>query len=147
MGFVLGLNCKAYRNTGTYVTPVWDLVDNIKDLTLNLDKSETDITTRASSGWVERAGVLKDASVDFEMVWDPADTDFTALLASYTANTGVGMLFLDGLIATVGSQGLRATMEVFKFSRNEQLTEAVKASVTMKPQRATNPPAWYTVAS
>ncbi|MEZ6097169.1 MAG: hypothetical protein R3C03_23590 [Pirellulaceae bacterium] len=32
----LGMDAKFYRNTGTYASPVWTEVSNVKDVTLNL---------------------------------------------------------------------------------------------------------------
>ena len=144
MAAVLGLNAKAYHNTGSYGTPVWDLIGNIKNLTLNMEKGEADVTTRANNGWKAMIGTLKDASVDFEMVWDTADTDFTAIQSAFLNNTDIEFLILDGLVATAGSQGLRATMTVSGFTRNEQLEEALTVAVKIRPTYATNAPSWWT---
>ena len=145
MGLVLGMNAKLYRNTGTYGTPVWDLIGNVKDVTLNLETGEADVTTRANNGWRATEATLREASVDFEMIWDTGDTDFTALQTAYFANTSIEFLVLDGLVATTGSQGLRATCKVFNFTRSEALEEALTVSVSIKPTYATNAPAWHTV--
>ena len=75
----LGLDAKLYRNTGTYAAPTWDIIGNVKDLTLNLETGEADVSTRANNGWRATVGTLKDASLEFEMVWDSADTDFTSI--------------------------------------------------------------------
>ena len=75
----LGLDAKLYRNSGTYAAPTWDIVGNVKDLTLNLETGEADVSTRANNGWRATVGTLKDASLEFEMVWDTADSDFGAV--------------------------------------------------------------------
>lgn len=46
-------------------------------MTLSLETGEADVTTRANSGWRATVGTLKEASVEFEMVWDTADAGFT----------------------------------------------------------------------
>ena len=51
----------------------------------------------------------------------------------------------DSPIGTAGSQGLRATMAVTNFSRNEPLEEALTVSVTVKPTYSANPPEWMIV--
>ena len=79
MGAKLGLDAKLYRNTGTFATPVWDIIGNVKDLTLNLETGEADVSTRANNGWRATVGTLKDASLEFAMVWDTGDTDFTEI--------------------------------------------------------------------
>lgn len=145
MATVLGLACKLYRNTGTYASPVWDLIGNVRDLTLTLEKGEADSTSRANNGWRTTEGTLKDGSVEFQMVWDGADTDFTGIQQAFLNNTTIEFLILDGASDVAGSQGLRATMQVMSFTRNEALEDTVLVDVTLKPARATNAPAWYTV--
>jgi hypothetical protein len=141
----LGLDCKMYRNTGTYASPVWDEITNIRDVTLNLETGEADSSRRGGNGFRERLATLIDGGVDFEMVWETGDTDFTALRTAFFAKTPVEFAIMDGPVATAGTQGLRATMQVFNFSRNEPLGETVKASVSIKPTPATNPPAWWVI--
>ena len=52
---------------------------------------------------------------------------------------------MDGDIETAGSQGLRATMSIMSFSRNEPLEEALTVSVTAKPTYAEHAPDWLDV--
>ncbi len=143
--FVLGMNCKLYRNTGTYGVPVWTLMGNAKDVSFSLEKGEADVTTRANNGWRATVGTLKDASIEFEMVWAPGDAGFTAIQSAFLGDTSIEFLVLDGPVATAGSQGLRALMQVMTFSRNEALEEAVTVSVSLKPTYSSNAPAWFTV--
>ena len=149
MAVKLGLDAKLYRNTGTYITPTWDLIGNVKDVTLNLESGEADVSTRGNNGWRATVGTLKDASIEFEMVWDTGDMDFSAIRDAYFNNTTVELAVMDGLITgtgSSGSQGLRATCRITNFSRNEALEEALTVSVTAKPTYSTNPPVWMTVA-
>jgi hypothetical protein len=146
MGVKLGMDAKLYRNTGSYGSPVWNEVKNVKDVTLNLEAGEADVTTRGNAGWRANIATLKDASLEFEMVWDTADDDFTAIRTAFLTNAAIEFAVLDGPVATSGSQGLRASMAITNFSRAEPLEEAIKVSVTAKPTYATNPPEWMTAA-
>jgi hypothetical protein len=146
MASKLGLEAKLFRNTGTYATPVWNEITNVKDLTLTLEKGEADTSTRAAAGWKTSRGTLKEATVEFDMVWDTLDDDFAAIRDSFLNGTLVDLAVLDGGSAVVGSQGFRSPCEVLKFTRNEQLTEAITVSVTLKPTYSANPPVWMTVA-
>lgn len=146
MGVKLGMDAKLYRNTGTYATPTWNEVVNVKDVTLNLEAGEADVTTRGNAGWRANIATLKDASLEFEMVWDTADDDFTAIRTAFLSNGSVEFAVMDGDIETAGSQGLRATMSITNFSRSEPLEEAIKVSVTAKPTYATNAPEWMTIS-
>ena len=141
----LGLDARLYRNTGTFPAPVWNHVQNVKDVTLNLEAGEADVSTRGTGGWRATVATLKDASVEFEMVWDTADDDFGTIRDAFLNRGAVEFAVMDGDIAAAGSQGLRATCMVTTFSRNEPLEEAVTVSVTIKPTFALNPPLWLVV--
>lgn len=145
MAVKLGLDAKLYRNSGSFATPVWNEIKNAKDVTLNLEAGEADASRRGSGGWRETLRGLKDGSVEFELVYDSTDAEFTALKDAFFNGTTVELAVMDGDIATTGTQGLRATMSVLNFSRNEPLEEALTVSVTVKPAPSANPPQWMTV--
>ncbi|MCL4193205.1 MAG: hypothetical protein KJZ87_15825 [Thermoguttaceae bacterium] len=147
MGVKLGMEAKLFRNSGSYASPTWAEMDNVKDLTLNLEAGEADVTTRGNNGWRATVASLKDGSIEFEMVWDTADAGFTAIQQAYFGNTPVEFAVMDGPITQAGSQGLRASFSITKFSRNEPLEEAVTVSVTAKPTYSDNPPEWMTVSA
>ena len=146
MGIKLGMEARLYRNTGTYAAPTWVEVANVKDLTLNLEKGEADVTTRANLGWRATVGTLKDGSIEFEMLWDAADAGFTAIQQAFFANTPIEFAVMDAPITQTGAQGLRASFSITKFSRSEPLEEAISVSVTAKPTYADHAPEWMTVA-
>jgi hypothetical protein len=145
MSVKLGLDAKLFRNTGTHPAPVWNEIENVKDVTLNLEAGEADVTTRGNAGWRATVATLKDGSIEFEMVWDTEDDDFTAIRDAFLNHTAVEFAVMDGDIATTGSQGLRAACAITNFSRNEPLEEAITVSVTVKPTYSENPPEWMTV--
>jgi hypothetical protein len=141
----LGLDAKLYRNTGTFPAPAWNEVSNVKDVTLTLEAGEADVTTRGNNGWRATVATLKDAGIEFEMVWDSADPDFAAFRDAFLNRGAVEVAVMDGPIATSGSQGLRATCMVTKFTRTEPLEEAIAVAVTIKPTFSANPPIWHVV--
>ena len=89
MALKLGLDGKLYRHTGVYATPAWDLIGNVKDVTLNLETGEADVSTRGNNGWRATVGTLKDASIEFDMIWDTGDSDFTAIKDAFFNGTTV----------------------------------------------------------
>ncbi|MCR4415290.1 MAG: phage tail protein, partial [Thermoguttaceae bacterium] len=147
MGIRLGLEAKLYRNSGSYDTPQWAEMDNVKDVTLNLEAGEADVTTRGNGGWRATVAALKDGSIEFEIVWDTADQNVTAIQQAYMNRTAVEMAVMDGAITAQGSQGLRASFAITKFTRNEPLEEAISVSVTAKPTYSDHPPEWMTVSA
>ncbi len=142
MSVKLGLDAKLYRNTGSFASPTWNEVINVKDLTLNLEAGEADVTTRGNNGWRATVATLKDGSIEFEMVWDTEDLDFAAIRDTFLNRAAMEFAVMDGGIAVSGSQGLRATCMVTNFSRNESLEEAITVSVTVKPTYSVNAPVW-----
>jgi len=146
MTIKLGMEAKLYRNSGTYASPTWVEMQNVKDVTLNLEAGEADVTTRGNAGWRATIAALKDGSIEYEMVWDTADPDFTAIQQAFFGNTEIEFAVMDGDITASGTQGLRATMSITNFSRSEALEEAIGVSVTAKPTYSENPPEWMTIA-
>ncbi|MBK9126279.1 MAG: hypothetical protein IPM13_00545 [Phycisphaerales bacterium] len=73
--FILGMDAKLYY--GTAGAAAATLMGNVRNVTLNLEAGEADVTTRANSGWRATAPTLRECSVEFEMVWDPDDEGFT----------------------------------------------------------------------
>jgi hypothetical protein len=149
MSRVLGMNAKLYRAaallTGTDDTDAsgasWDEIANVRDVTLNLETGEADVTTRANSGWKQTLPTLKDGSVEFEMVWDTNDPDFAAIRDAWLNNDEIALAVMDGPIASAG-QGLVSNFAITNFSRTEPLEDAIKVSVTAKPSSFSQ---WYSI--
>ena len=76
------------------------------------------------------------------MVWDTADAGFSAMQQAFFANTPIEFAVMDGDINDPSSEGLRATFDIFSFTRNEALEEAIMVDVTIKPTYAANAPQW-----
>lgn len=149
---ILGIDCKAYRNAGTYASPSWNEVPNMADPTLTLESTEAVVTTREGGGWELVIAAIKKAGLAYKMIWDPTDTDWVALRDAWLNKTPVEFLILDGAVGTSGSQGLRAGMTVLKFTRSEGNAEAAMSDVEIKPTRFFDAsgnavaPSWYIAA-
>ena len=135
MAIVLGLDAKLLRGTAgaTGATEV----KNVKNLTLNLESGEADVTTRATQGWKASVATLKEASLEFGILYDTEDADFTAFRAAYFGNTPIALFVTDG-----NGSGLDADWSITGFSMEQNLEEAVTVSVTAKPTASTRAPAW-----
>jgi TP901-1 family phage major tail protein len=141
----LGMEAKLYRNGGTQASPTWTEIQNVKDLTLNLEAGEADVTTRGNAGWRATVATLKDGSIEFDMVWDTEDANFTAIKDAFFNGTNIDLAVMDGDIMQTGTQGLRAEFNITSFSRSEPLEEAITVSVTAKPAYSVNAPEWMVV--
>lgn len=144
MAAKLGLDAKIYHNTGTYGVPTWDEITDATDVTISIERSEVEIARRGTS-WKKFLVALKDAGVDFELIYDPTNADFTAVRDAFLNATIIDMAIADGAIATTGTQYLRSEMYVTSFVRNEPLEDKLTLSVTVKPAESANDPTWTTV--
>lgn len=143
----LGLDCRLYYNTGTYASPTWVEITNVRDVELNLTRGKADLSTRGSNGYKEYRGQLKDASITFDLVYKRGDATTQAIFEAFDEDTLLDIAVLDGDIETTGTEGLRAVCEVFDFSREEPLEEGVMISVELAPSaKSTDKPSWMVVA-
>jgi len=139
MGFKLGMEAALnYKAGGQGGGGAWTELTNVLDVTLNLEASEADLSTRGNNGWRATVATLKSATVEFEMVWDTADPGFTTIKDAYLANAIIGFQILD---ATAG-QGLQADFMISSFSRSEPLEDGIKVSVSATIAHSTTPPTW-----
>ena len=90
-----------------------------------------------AEGWRLTAATLKEASVEFEMVWDPNDGGFSAIKEAYFSAEPLALFVSDG-----NEKGLDADFVVTSFSRSEPLEEALTVSVTCKPTLVNRAPTW-----
>ncbi len=127
-------------------TPAWTLAGNVRDVALNMDTGEADVTTRGNNGWKAKVGTLKDGSVDFESIWDPSDPFFGFLFAAFMNKTAIGLAIMDGDITVAGSEGLVGDFAVIKCTRDEKLEDAMKAQITVSLTYSATAPVWLVVA-
>ncbi len=135
MAIVLGLDAKLMR--GTAGATAATEVTNVKDLSLNLESGDADVTTRATQGWKASVATLKEASLEFSMLYDTENADFTAFQTAYFSNTPLALFVTDG-----NGSGLDADWSITGFSMEQNLEEAVTVSVTAKPTASTRAPSW-----
>lgn len=156
MASILGLDCKAYYlSTGTRES--WDgstpapaaltEITVIRDVTLNLSRSESDVTTRGSNGWRQTLTTLKEGEVTFQIVWDTEDASFTAIRNAWLNGTTLAAAFLTGAKDEAGAEGLYADFNVANFTRNEGLEEGVTVDVSLRVAYSAVAPNWVEVTT
>ena len=111
MAIVIGLDVKLLRGTAG-ATAVSEVI-NVKDL------------------------VLKEASLEFGILYDTEDADFTAFQTAYFSNTPMALFVTDG-----NGQGLDADWSIIGFSVEQPLEEAISVYVMAKPNASTRVPSW-----
>ncbi len=140
----LGMNAAAYYAASSTSAPTdasgMTLLDNITDVTCNFDKAEADITTRGNSGWRAKVTTVREATVDFEMIWDTEDAGFAAVRNAWLNDTTLAMAFLSEVSSSSTSEGIVGDFSVKTFTKSESLEDAQKVSVSLVLTRFG---AWY----
>lgn len=150
--FTLGQDAELYFDTtpltGQLQSDVlgasWTEMTNVKDVNLNLETGEADVTTRANKGWTATAATLKNGTIEFTMQQKDTDAGLTAVEEAWLNSTELAIACMDRAITTIGCQGLVSNVTVTNFSRAEPLSEAITYSVTLKPSSMQQ---WYTKGS
>jgi hypothetical protein len=130
----------AGQNAAAVNAVTWTELGNVRDVTLNLETGEADITTRANDGWRATAATLKDGGVEFEMVWNVNDAGFTAIKDAWEDSAEISLAVMSGELTTTNEEGLVSNFTVTNFSVSQALEEAITVSVTVKPSSETQ---WY----
>lgn len=144
--FVIGLECKLFRNSATYASPTWDECPNVKDISHTDEKTKIDFSRRASGVKQYRPG-LRDVSLDITFVYVRGDTDWQAFMDAYNNGTTLDLWAADGIVDAPGTQGPRFEAEVFKAPRTEGLEDGQEYTFTVAPAATTNAYSWKKIAS
>lgn len=128
----MGNDCKWYVNAGTYASPTWVEITLAKDITVNDSRAEGDSTVRGFDMTSITPG-MRTIQITGEIKYDPADTGCDALYDAYVADpqVPVGILVLNGPVATAGSKGKRFDAYVTQFGDNEPLNQVKTVPITL----------------
>lgn len=118
----------------------WTELTNVRDVTINSEDTEVDVTTRASGGHRAVVQGLRTYTIEFEMVWDTSDTGFNALRDAFLNRTAIGIKAFE----LAAGQGPQFDGVVLTMTRNEPLDDVDTASITVKPTRSATAPSWAT---
>ncbi|QDU33049.1 Phage major tail protein 2 [Poriferisphaera corsica] len=130
--FILGMNAKIYRGPAGSDLSTLSEMSNVRDVTLNLEAGEADVTTRGNQGWRATAPTLRECTAEFGMLWKPGDAGFDAIKTTYLTSSSIALAVLTGEKEGSGTEGPRGDFSITNFSRNEPLEEGVTVSVTAK---------------
>lgn len=134
----VGLDMKLFRATGA---PAWAEVENVRDLSSPDSFGETDVSIRGKAIKLTEP-TLRDISIEWEMVFDETDVDFTAIRTAYTGKTLIQLALADGAIGTsasvasggtAGVKYISLSCKILKFERNEALEGPNTYAVSAKP--------------
>lgn len=137
MAVLKGIDCKVYRNSATYGSPTWSLVNPVIEVTVNLENSAFDASNR-DSNYRLQLPALTDISVDIRMHKDKADADFEALEDAAQGRTTIDLLILDGVNTLDASDGWRIQGFFTSWNESQPLEDAVTVDATFVPAATAN---------
>ena len=142
---VLGLEAKLYVGAaGASLTvlavPTSELTI-ARSVELSLTSSLADVTVRKSA-WRLQRRALKEATINVELLYSPADAIFKLLFAAYDTGGAVGIFASDGF-----GSGLLCDASVTEFSQPQPLEEAIIVKVALLPTFSTRYPVWIDAAA
>ena len=137
MAVLKGIDCRVYRNSGTYSSPTWSLVNPVIEVTVNLENSAFDASNR-DSNYRLQLPALTDISVDLRMHKDKADADFEALEDAAQGRTNIDLLILDGVQTSGDSDGWRIQGFFTSWNESQPLEDAVTVDATFVPAATAN---------
>lgn len=129
MAEVFGFEGKLYYGTagGTADTEL----DNCKDVSVNSEYNESDVSTRADNGDEAIALTSRKHSIEFTMLKDTTDANYIAISDAHFNRTTLAIKALD----YAAGPGWQTDMVVSSFKDDQPLSEAQTVSVTMKRAR------------
>ena len=147
----LGAMAKAYRNTGTYGTPVWNEMTEVTELSLNLSWDTQDVPRRGQRV-KQKKKTLMGLSVPFKhlVIDKPASSDtsdYTAVWDALFADTVLDVLILNGDIATNGVRGVRFDAEVGGGNESQNPGDVLQDELEFVPVPSANDPQAVLIAS
>lgn len=139
MAHVVGYECKLlYKAGGQSGGGAFTELTNVRDATTTVECDVADLTTRGNAGFDAVVPTIMRATIEFQMVWDTADTGFEAIKDAFFNRALIGFQSLDG----TGGRGLQGDFYIVSFTRNESLTDAVTVDVSARIGYSSNPPQW-----
>lgn len=117
---------------GTAGTKATTECKKVRDVNTGLDKSKIDVTTREADGWTMNRGGLKEAEVEWEMLADKKDSEYTTFLTHFLTGSSFSLYVEDG-----GGKGLDADFVMVEFSETQDLEEGVVTRCVAVPSFST----------
>jgi hypothetical protein len=119
----LGNNGYLYRNTGTYGTPTWTVMTNVKDVKVPHSFAEDDVSARITGGFEAAVLTLNKVSLSFTMFEDDG-VDITAIRTAYFAKSVIEFLVINGPTTDTAARGVRMFGQIKKFDESQDNTKA-----------------------
>lgn len=149
---ITGLDAKLYYNSGTRASPTYVLIADAIDASSEIAVTMVEVASRASVYSGNLPGLVKFSGTFTLLHTLAANSVITALTGYATGRTAKEFLFMDQLVATVGSKGMRFYALIETMSLGAGLEEGETWDISLQSgfvmeSAAKVEPDFYTVAS
>ena len=122
---------------GTAGTTPSTEIAHAKDVEVSVDIDTVDGTDRSNNGWKDNLPDLKDATLSFVLVYDSADTNYSAIKSAAMSGTPYAFKPSNG-----NGGGLDADRTFNKFKENQKNGEVINAEVEAVIYCSNRNPSW-----
>lgn len=128
----LGILARLYRNTGSYDTPIWTVMNGWSDAALRVAWDKADASTRDSR---VKGGVKTQLDLGFTGKYKVSDDNagYLALWGLTFNDDTIDLLILNGPIADNGVRGVRYDAQVYSAGEDQGLGVALFDEFTIDP--------------
>lgn len=140
----LGVNCKAYRNTGSYGSPTWNEFTEFTDFSVAGDWDAVDVFRRGQRVKQKVKTLLGiEVSAKHLAIDKPASadtSDYTALMDAFLGDGTIDVLILNGAVATSGVRGYRFDAQVHGATEDQGPGAVLMDEIKLVPCPTDNDP-------
>lgn len=128
----LGINCKIYRNTGTYGSPTWSEVHLFSDVQISPSWAEALAQTR---GYLLEASAktLAKLEVTAKIRVKASDTNYAAIYAAELNRDLLDLMILNGEHDVNGVVGFRGEFQIYPTGQDQSPGVLLYDDVAIKP--------------
>lgn len=134
----LGINAVVYHNSGTYGTPVWDVISCVSDLAVNPAWDEADGSSRGSR---VKASAKTQLGLEITGKLKVSDTDagYEVFADALLSDEALDLMILNGDKTANGVRGWRGDFQVFSAVQDQAMANVLYDDIVLKPTVSDNP--------
>ena len=135
-----GYKGKIYLNGGTYGSPTWNEVKNVREVKVGGEMGDSDGTTRAGGGTEQSEPVLRKLGVTGKIRSDDSDTTgYIALETAFLTRGVLDVMLMDGDKGVAGNRGYRFDAKNFTWPEDQANDGILWRDFDLRPCISANP--------
>jgi hypothetical protein len=133
----LAIKAKIYRNTGTFASPTWVAINNVRDANMGAAWDKGDAAVRATRVKIY-APTQVDLAANCVVRCDDADAGYGALDDASISSATLDLLILDGPITVEGTRGWRGAFHISNTGQDQSIGSVLYKNFDIFPGFSTD---------